>query len=63
MKIYNNITPKPYSYVIVVDNKADTAARRQIISEVSRNCVSYNITGGDSAVSVTKQTTKAIDSK
>ena len=41
MEIYNNITSKPYSYVIV-DNKADTPSRRQVIEEVFGNCVSYN---------------------
>ena len=60
MEIYNDIISKPYSYV-VVDNKADTPASRQIIADIFGNCVSYNITGDDSAVSVTKQTTKAID--
>ena len=60
MEIYNDITSKPYFYV-VVDNKADTPARRQIIADLFGNCVSYNITGDDSAVFVTKQTTKAID--
>ena len=32
MEIYNNITSKPYSYV-VVDNKADTPSSRQVITE------------------------------
>ena len=62
MEIYNYFTPKPYSYV-TVDNKADTPSRRQVIAEVFRICVSYNITGVDSAVSITKQVTKAIDLK
>ena len=60
MEIYNDITSKPYSYV-VVDNKADTPARRQVIADIFGNCVSYNITVDDSVVPVTKQTTKAID--
>ena len=63
MESYNNITSKPYFYV-VVDNKADTPARGQIITYIFGNCVSYNITGvdsGDSAVPVTKQTTNGID--
>ena len=60
MEIYNDITSKPYSYV-VVDNKADTPARRQIIADIFENCVSYNITGDDSAVPVTKQTAKTIN--
>ena len=46
-----------------MDNKADTPSRRQVITEVFRICVSYNITGVDSAVSITKQVTKAIDLK
>ena len=58
--MYNDITSKPYSYV-VVDNKADTPARRQIIADIFGNCVSYNTTGDNSAMSVTKQMTKAID--
>ena len=62
MEIYNNITSKPYSYVIV-DNKADTPSRRQVIAEVFGDCVSYNITGAESAMSVIKQATKAIDLK
>ena len=68
MEIYNNITSKPYSYVIV-DNKADTPSRKQVITEVFRNCVSYNITGVDNAVfipktvSIPKQVTKDIDLK
>ena len=60
MGIYNNITSKPYCYVIV-DNNSDTPARRQVITDIFGNCVSYKITGVDSAVSVTKQTAKAID--
>ena len=50
MEIYNNITSKPYSY-IVVNNKADTPARRQVSADIFGNCVSYNITGVDSVVS------------
>ena len=42
MEIYNNITSKPYSYV-VVDNKADTPSSRQVIAEVFGYCVSYII--------------------
>ena len=59
VEMYNNITPKPYSYVIV-DNKANTPSRRQVIAEVFRICVSYNISGVDSTVSITKQVTNAI---
>ena len=39
MEMYNNITSKPYSYVIV-DNKADTPSRRQFMTEVFGNCLS-----------------------
>ena len=44
----------------MVDNKAETPARRQVIADIFGNCVSYNITGDDSVVPVTKQPTKAI---
>ena len=40
MEIYNEITVKPYSYVLI-DNKADTAVHRQILSGVFGTCVSY----------------------
>ena len=60
MEIYNDITSKPYSYV-VVDNKAETPARRQVIADIFGNCVSYTIAEDDSAVPVTKWATKAID--
>ena len=46
-----------------MDNKADTPSRRQVIAEVFGDCVSYNIMGAESAMSVTKQATKAIDLK
>ena len=62
MEIYNNIISKSYSYVIV-DNKADTPSRGQVIAEVFGDCVSYNITGAESEMSVTKQANKAIDLK
>ena len=44
MQIYNEITVKPYSYVLV-DNKADTAVHRQIISDVFGSCVSFALPG------------------
>ena len=61
---YTIIISQPY-YYIIVDNKADAPARRQIIANVFKNCVYYNITGVDSAVPdlTTRQTTKAIYSK
>ena len=62
MKINSNIRSKPYSYVIV-NNKAITPSRRQVMTEVFGNCVSYDITGVDSAVYITKQVTKAIKLK
>ena len=49
MNIYNSITSQPYFYVIV-DNKADTLSRMEAIADVFGNCVSYNITGLDSAL-------------
>ena len=44
MKIYNEITVKPCSYVLV-DNKAHTAVHRQIVSDVFGECVSYGLPG------------------
>ena len=44
MSIYNNVTIKPYSYVLV-DNKADTSVRRQIVSDVFGSCLSYTLPG------------------
>ena len=40
MEIYNEITVKPYSNVLI-ENKADTAVHRQIINGVFGTCVSY----------------------
>ena len=45
----------------MVDNKAETPARRQVITDIFGNCVSYTIVGDGSAVPVTKWGTKAID--
>ena len=42
MSIYNDVTIKPYSYVLV-DNKADTSVCRQIVSDVFGSCVSYTL--------------------
>ena len=44
IQIYKEITVKPYSYVLV-DNKADTAVHRQIISDVFGQCVSFALPG------------------
>ena len=44
MQIYNDITVKPYSYVLV-DNKADTSVHRQIVSDVFGSCVSFALPG------------------
>ena len=43
MNLYNELTSQPYTYLLV-DNKADTSAHRQVISDVFGTCVSYNIT-------------------
>ena len=42
MSIYNVLTIKPYSNILVY-NKADTSLRRQIISDVFGSCVSYTL--------------------
>ena len=44
MSIYNDVAIKPYSYILV-DNKADTSFRRQIVSDVFGSCVSYTLPG------------------
>ena len=44
MQIYNDITVKPYSYVLV-DSKADTSVHRQIISDVFGSWVSFALPG------------------
>ena len=59
MEIYTDITSKPYSYV--VDNKAETPARRQVTADIFGNCVSYTIAGDDCAVPVTKRMIKGVD--
>ena len=33
MSIYNDVTIKPYSFILV-DNKADTPVRRQVVNDV-----------------------------
>ena len=53
MEIYNKVTSKPYSYVFS-GYQANTPSKRQVMTEVFGNCASYNITGVDSAVSITK---------
>ena len=40
MENHNEITVKPYSYILI-DNKADAAVHRQIINGVFDTCVSY----------------------
>ena len=54
MKIYNEITVKPYSYVLV-DNKADTAVYRQLISGVFGTCVSYALPSTSKAQTLEKR--------
>ena len=49
--------------MFIVDNKADTPSRRQFIAMVFGKFVSYNISGVDRTVSITKQVTKALDLK
>ena len=44
MQIYNDITAKPHSYVLVA-SKADTSMHRQIISDVFGSCMSFALPG------------------
>ena len=54
MEIYNEITVKPYSYVLIA-NKADTAVHRQIISGVFDTCVSYALPSTSKALILEKR--------
>ena len=42
MSIYNDVTIKPYSYILV-DNKADRSVCKQIVNDVFGSCVSYTL--------------------
>ena len=53
MEIYNEITAKPYSYVLI-DKTADTAFHRQIISGVFGTCVSYALGVGTGSRFISK---------
>ena len=44
MSIYNDVTIKPYSYILV-GNKADSTVGRQIVSDVFGSCMSYTLPG------------------
>ena len=54
IEIYNEITVKPYSYVLI-DNKADTAVYGKIISGVLDTCVSYALPSTSKSLTLEKQ--------
>ena len=60
MSIYNNVTIKPYSYVLV-DNKADTSVRRQIVSDVFGSCVSYTLAGRLGSMTIEPQSAESMN--
>ena len=62
MEIYNEITVKPYSYVLI-DNKADTALHRQIISGVFGTFVSYALPSTSKCQTLEKQPTAQMNSE
>ena len=62
MEIYNEITVKPYSYVLI-DNKADTSVHRQIISGVFGTCVSYALPSASKAHTLEKRPTAKMNSE
>ena len=59
MSIYNDVTIKPYSYVLV-DNKADTSVHRQIVSDVFGSCVSYTLPRIFGSMTIEPQTAESI---
>ena len=54
MEIYNEITVKPNSYVLI-DNKVDTAVDRKIMSGVFGTCVSYALPSTSKSQSLEKR--------
>ena len=62
MKIYNEITVKPYSYVLI-DNKAHTTVHRQIISGVFRTCVPSSLPGPSKPLTLEKRPRAQIHSE
>ena len=60
MSIYNDVTIKPYSYVLV-DNKADTSVRRQIVSDVFGSCVSYTLPGILGSMTIEPQSAESMN--
>ena len=62
MEMDNEITVKPYSYVLI-DNKADTAVHRQIISGVFGTCVSYALPSASKSQTLEKRPTAQMNSE
>ena len=51
---------KPYSYILV-DNKADTSVRRQIVSDVFGSCMSYTLPGILRSKTIEPQSAESMD--
>ena len=62
IEIYNEITVKPFSYVLI-DNKADTALHRQIINGVFGTCVSYALPSTSKSQTLEKRPTAQMNSE
>ena len=60
MSIYNDVTMKPYSYVLV-NNKADTSVRRQIVSDVFGSCMSYTLPGILGSMTIEPQSAESMN--
>ena len=60
MSVYNDVTIKSYSS-ISVDNKVDTSARRQIISDVFGSCMSYTLPGILRSKTIEPQSAESMD--
>ena len=59
--IYNDVTIKPYSYVLVDINKVDTSVRRQIVSDVFGLCMSYTLPGILRSRTIEPQSAESMD--
>ena len=62
MEIYNQITVTSYSYDLI-DNKADTAVHRQIISGVFGTCVSYALPSASKPQTLEKRSAAQMNSE
>ena len=62
MEIYNEITAKPISYVLI-DNTADSTVHRKIISGIFGTCVSYALPSTSKPQTLEKRSTAQMNSE